>query len=503
MCYCFFIFDIKALCLLYSFYFYILRGVPNGRDRFQFLGFTFLVIDTIPMKIFTLCILCFFTAFHVLGQTYYEGTVGSLKFGLKVEKEEQKAALYIPEQGLFEYAFKAPVFRNDSLIADLKEFGTILSGKVNTETFFGQWKQNGFPAPLALKRVEQLSFLKRPQVPVPPFPYESENVNFTNADQSIQFGGTLTFPRGKGKFPTVILITGSGQQDRDETLFGHKPFWVIADALSREGFAVLRIDDRGVGETTGKVGTSADYAQDILAALRFLKSRKEINPKKIGLIGHSEGGMIAPIVAVQSKDVAFIVSLAGLGVGGRTLLLKQSVDILAKTGTNAAYRANVQSLNAALYEVAVRLPLEGDIKDSLQLAFDNWLKAQPDAVLGQMGFKSEVGKKSVTRQFDQIGSKWYRYFLKYDPQPILAQINIPVLALNGSNDVQVSAKENLAGFEKGLTAAGNKNFKTVELPGLNHLFQKCQKCTAAEYGMLEETFSVDALKVILDWLKKQ
>lgn len=455
------------------------------------------------MKLFALCCLCFLAASPILGQTYYEGTIGPLKFGLKIQKEGQTAALYIPEQGLFEYNVKAPVFRNDSLLADLKEFGTLLTGKIAAETFSGQWKQNGFPAPLALKHVEQLSFLKRPQTPVAPFSYISENVHFTNADRSVQFGGTLTFPEGKGKFPAVILITGSGQQDRDETLFGHKPFWVIADALSREGFAVLRIDDRGVGETTGKPGTSADYAQDVLAAIDFMKSRKEVNPKKIGLMGHSEGGMIAPMVAAQSKNVAFIVSLAGLGVGGRELLLKQSDDILAKTGTNATYRGHIQSLNAALYDAAIRLPLEGDIKDSLQVAFDGWLKTQPDAVLGQMGFKSEVGKKNVTRRFDQIGSKWYRYFLKYDPQPILAKIKIPVLALNGSNDVQVSAKENLAGFEKGLTAAGNKNFKTVALPGLNHLFQTCQKCTAAEYGLLEETFSPEALKLIIDWLKQQ
>ncbi|AEI48748.1 alpha/beta hydrolase family protein [Runella slithyformis] len=455
------------------------------------------------MKTVILYSLCFCAAFRVFGQTYYEGTIGPLKFGLKIQKEAQAAALYIPEQGLFEYVLKAPVFGNDSLRAELKEFGTVLTGKIAAETFSGQWKQNGFPSPLALKRVEQLSFLKRPQMPVGPFPYQSENVHFANADRSVQFGGTLTFPKGRGKFPAVVLITGSGQQDRDETLFGHKPFWVIADALSREGFAVLRVDDRGIGETTGKSGTSADYAQDVLAAIDFLKARKEINPQKIGLMGHSEGGMIAPMVAVQSKDVAFIVSLAGLGVGGRELLLKQSDDILAKTGTNATYRGHVQSLNAALYDAAIRLPLEDDIKDSLQVAFDRWLKAQPDAVLGQMGFKSEVGKKNVTRQFDQIGSKWYRYFLKYDPQPNLAKIKIPVLALNGSNDVQVSAKENLAGFEKGLTAAGNKNFKTVELPGLNHLFQTCQKCTTAEYGLLEETFSPEALKLIINWLKQQ
>ncbi len=448
--------------------------------------------------------ICLLTAaFSSWGQVYYEGAIGPLKFGLKIQKEAQNAALYIPEQGLFEYAVKAPVFRNDSLWADLKEFGVLLSGKIDPETFSGQWKQNNFPAPLSLKKVEILSFLSRPQTPVGPFPYTAENVRFFNADQSVQFGGTLTIPKGKGPFSTVILITGSGQQDRDETLFGHKPFWVIADALSREGFAVLRVDDRGIGETTGDIGTSADYAQDVLATIAFLKKRKEVNSQKIGLIGHSEGGMIGPMAATQSKDVAFMVSLAGLGVGGRELLLKQSDDILNKAGTNATYRGHIKSLNTALYDVAFRLPLQDDIKDSLQASFEHWLKMQPDAVLGQMGFKSEVGKKSVTRQFDLINSKWYRYFLKYDPQPVLSQIKIPVLALNGSNDLQVSAKENLAGFEKGLKVAGNTRFKTMELPELNHLFQKCQKCTTAEYGMLTETFSADALKLIIDWLKQQ
>jgi hypothetical protein len=436
-------------------------------------------------------------------QTYYEGILGTLKFGLKTDAQKQQAAIYIPEQGLFEYALKAPIFRNDSLIADLKEFNSVLSGKLDAETFTGQWKQNGFSSALKLTKVETLSFLKRPQQPQAPFPYVVENVKFTNDNQSISFGGTLTFPNGKGPFTTIVLITGSGQQDRDETLFGHKSFWVIADHLSRNGFAVLRVDDRGVGETTGTVSTSIDYAQDVLAAVKYLKNRKEVNRKKLGLIGHSEGGMIAPMAALQTKDVVFIISLAGLGIGGKELLLQQSDDILKKSGTNETYRSHVRSLNETLYNVAERLPLEGDIKDSLQLAFDNWLKAQPDAVLGQMGYKSEQGRKGITGQFGVINSKWYRYFLKYDPQPILSQIKIPVLALSGSKDLQVASKPNLAGFEKGLTAAGNKHFKILELPDLNHLFQKCQKCTVAEYGMLEETFSPEALGVMTAWLKER
>ena len=436
-------------------------------------------------------------------QTYYEGKLGPLTFGLKTDLPKQQASIYIPEQGLFEYTISAPVFRNDSLLAEFSDFKSSLYGKLDADSFSGFWKQNGFPSPLKLDKVEVLSFMKRPQIPQPPFPYEAENVKFFNVDQSVTFGGTLTFPKGKGPFTTVILISGSGQQDRDETIFGHKSFWVIADHLSRNGFAVLRVDDRGIGETVGPLGTSADYARDVLTALDYLKTRKEVNKKKIGLIGHSEGGMIAPLAASQSKEVAFIISLAGLGVTGKQLLLQQNDDILQKSGTNETYRGHVRSLNETLYHVLDRLPLEGDVKDSLQTAFVRWIKNQSEEVLGQMGYKSEQGRKSVTRQFDTMNSKWYRYFVKYDPMPVLSQLTIPVLALNGSKDLQVAAKPNLAGFEKALTQAGNKHFKIVELPDLNHLFQTCRKCTVAEYGMLEETFSPEALKLMTDWLKER
>ena len=436
-------------------------------------------------------------------QTLYEGTLATLKFGLKVNPATQRADIFIPEQGLFESPLKNVVFQGDSLKGELSEFNVQLSGKFDSTSFTGQWKQSNFPSKLTLKKVEALSFLKRPQTPQGPFPYRVENVTFTNKDGSITFGGTLTSPQGKGPFTTVLLISGSGQQDRDETLFGHKAFWVIADYLTRQGVTVLRTDDRGVGETTGKIGTSADYAQDVLEAIRFLKTRKEVNHKKIGLIGHSEGGMIAPIAAAQSKDVAFIISLAGVGVNGKELLLRQSDDILQKMGSNESYRSHIHSLNEAIYSTVSRLPMEGDIKDSLQATFDQWVKAQPENVLGQLGYKTEQGRKNFVKQLSPMNSQWYRYFIKYEPQTILSKLTIPVLALNGSKDVQVASQPNLEGFRKGLTAAGNTHFETIEVPDLNHLFQKCTKCIPTEYGLLEETFSVEALDLVTNWVKKR
>ena len=455
------------------------------------------------MKKWIKVLLCLGIGHTSFSQTWYEGTISTLKFGLKVNTTTQTIQVFIPEQGLFEQPLKNIVFQGDSLRGELKAVGVLLSGKMDSVSFEGQWKQNGFPTQLHLKRVTALSFFKRPQMPKAPFPYRDEKVKFTNNDGSITFGGTLTLPESKGPFKTVILISGSGQQDRDESLFGHKTFWVIADHLTRQGIAVLRVDDRGVGETTGSMGTSAEYAQDVLDAIRYLKTRKQVHPKKIGLIGHSEGGVIAPLAAVQSKDVAFIVFLAGLGMSGKDLLLRQSDDILKQMGSNETYRNQVRSLNEIIYSTVARLPLEGDIKDSLQTTFDQWVKTQPESVLGQLGYKTEQGRKNFQKQIEAMNSSWYRYFIKYDPQPVLSKITIPVLALNGSKDIQVASQPNLEGFKRGLTTAGNKQFETVELPGLNHLFQKCTKCTSSEYGLLEETFSVEALELMANWLKKR
>ncbi len=454
------------------------------------------------MKKQILLSVCLFVTLYASAQSYYEGKLGPLKFGLKIIANPAQTWFYVPDQMAFEVPFTDVRMTTDSVFGEFKPAKAKLRGKLSADkkVFVGQWIQ-GRSTELILTQTDQLSFARRPQTPQPPFDYEIENVTFANADKSITFGSTFTRPKGNGKFTTVLLISGSGQQDRDETIGGHKAFWVIADYLTKNGFAVLRLDDRTVGQTTGQLGTSADYAKDVLVAVNYLKTRKEVNPKKIGLIGHSEGGLIAPMVAAESRDVAFIVSLAGMGVSGYDLLLKQSDDILKQTGVSEEYRGYTRDLNKTLYDVCRRLPMEGNITDSLKAAFDVWITRQSADHLGQMGLKGKAGEEKITVQFPYMGSVWYRYFLKYDPAPTLQKIKIPVLALNGDKDVQVDALANLTAFDVNLKKAGNKNFKTITLPGLNHLFQNCHTCTVAEYSSLEETFSVKILVLIADWLK--
>ncbi len=339
----------------------------------------------------------------------------------------------------------------------------------------------------------------RPQTPKPPFPYKSDSVLYQNADKSITFGGTLTYPEGKGKFPAAIMITGSGAQDRDETLFGHKSFAIIADYLTRQGYAILRVDDRGVGKTTGKGGTSADFKKDLMAGMAFLKTKKFINKKKIGLIGHSEGGMIAPMVAVQSKDVAFIISLAGPAMKITELMQLQYHSVYMSNGIKGKSLEVIDELSKVLFETAALMPLETDNSDTLKKFAKNYYNQMSQD-------KKEALIESVATNFINQnatvfgGYEWFRYFLKYDPNATISQLKIPVLALNGEKDYQVPAKPNLEGFDNSLKKAGNKKYKIVEMKGLNHLFQKCKACTGLEYGALEESFSTDALKIMGDWL---
>lgn len=358
--------------------------------------------------------------------------------------------------------------------------GKITDGKLN-----GTFSQNGMQLPLVLAKTDKNDLgLHRPQSPKPPFDYLQEEVIIKNNKQGNALAGTLVLPKNfNKKSPVLVLITGSGAQNRNEELFGHQPFLVIADDFAKKGIATLRMDDRGVGGSEkGKENpTSADFATDIDAAVEFLKSKGYQN---IGLLGHSEGGMIAPIVASQNKNVKFMVLLAAPGEPIKNLMIQQNEMIGKAAGMSETQLEKAKEINAKIYDFVINYngkDLENDLKNQ---------------VLKSQGLSGEA----LDANAEQLANPWMVYFLKFNPEDYLSKIIIPTFALNGSLDMQVSAKENLEGIKKSLAKAGNKNYKTEEFKGLNHLFQTAKTGNPNEYGQIEETMAPQVLGAISTWL---
>jgi len=334
--------------------------------------------------------------------------------------------------------------------------------------------------------------------PEPNLPYVAEEVTFANGD--VTLAGTLTLPEGDGLHPAVVLITGSGPQDRDESLApltALKPFKLIADALSRWGIAVLRYDDRGVGESTGDhaSATSADFATDAAAAIDYLLTRDDINPDEIGVLGHSEGGLIAAILGASNPDVAFIVSMAGTAVNGRDLLLLQNQKlILAEGGTQEQADQQVAFLNQA-FDLLDSNESEAvnDLVYETVLAQVETLPEDQRAALGDIETYAQGQAASLT-------SDWMRFFLDYNPGDDWAQTTVPVLALFGGKDVQVVAEQNAPALETALEQAGNADYEIVTLPSANHLFQDAETGAVSEYGMLPAEFVDGFLPLVGDWI---
>ncbi|HLL24406.1 MAG TPA: alpha/beta fold hydrolase [Kofleriaceae bacterium] len=335
----------------------------------------------------------------------------------------------------------------------------------------------------------------RPQHPKPPFDYDAREVSYDNARDKTHLAGTLTVPKGAGPFAAVLLVTGSGTQDRDETIFGHKPFLVIADHLTRHGIAVLRVDDPGAGGSTGDLAgaTIESHARDAEAGIAFLKTQKEIDPTRIGVIGHSEGGLIAAIVASQSKDVAFVVSLAGPGVPGSTINLMQ-VESSLRSRKNLPEPAINEILTAQ--KKIVSLVMEGAEDRVLQAALD-------DALVVQQKHTGESGGRAGAGALKVLTSPWFKSFLKLDPQGYWRNVKVPVLALNGSLDMQVAADVNLREIQAALRKGKNKNVQIEKLAGLNHLFQPAKTGLVDEYGTISTTFDPKALDLMTSWLEKR
>jgi pimeloyl-ACP methyl ester carboxylesterase len=426
----------------------------------------------------------------------WEGTLEApgvkLRMGVAVTVQPDgglSATMDSPDQGAFGLPLSGVTFANRVLRFSLAAARGRFEGQLNdagTE-IAGTWTQ-GMPLPLVLRKVEKLTRPNRPQEPKPPFPYRSEDVAIVNAAGKAVLAGTLTLPSGAGRFPAAVLITGSGPQNRDEELMGHKPFLVLADYLTRHGIAVLRYDDRGVGKSSGNfaVATSEDFAGDALAAWQVLSARPEIDPRRVGLIGHSEGALIAPMLAARTPGVAFVVMLAGPGVAGDEIMLRQSTSILKASGApDAAVAANVE-LQKQVFAI---LREETD-----PARITERLNAIP-APAGRPDAKAALVQQSL--------SPWLRFFVRYDPVPALTKVACPVLALNGELDTQVAADQNLPIIEAALKRGGNADVTVTRLPGMNHLLQTCKTGLPAEYVKIEETMSPAALDTIATWIQKR
>lgn len=425
----------------------------------------------------------------------------SLRIVFKISKtglDNYKAVLNSPDQTDKDIPTDTVVIAGDSIKIFAKMIGGSYKGKLADTLLDGIWSQGGRDFPLLLTRTAKPVELNRPQNPIKPYPYKEEEVSVLNKDANITLAGTFTYPEQGNNFPGVVLITGSGPQDRDESLLGHKPFLVLSDYLTRHGIAVLRCDDRGIGKSTGnfKAATSIDFASDALAAIEYLKTRTEVDKKHMGLIGHSEGGIIAPMAANQSKDVSFIVLMAGTGINGEKILELQSKLIAKAEGVPDEDIKKMLEFNGGIYKIALEEKDSSRASEKMNRVLDNYINALSDSEKKS----PENSKEFLYSQTKSLLSPWFRFFLSYEPKENIAKLKIPVLAVNGENDLQVPPKENLTAIESALKKAGNKNYKIVELPKLNHLFQTSVTGSPSEYSKIEETMAPIALSTISDWI---
>lgn len=372
----------------------------------------------------------------------------------------------------------------------------------------GTWEQGGRSLPLTLKRQpteysSENTWENRPQRPVGPFPYDAQLVEFENSTDELTLAGTLTIPKKPGKHPGVVLISGSGPQDRDESLMEHKPFLVLADYLSRRGIAVLRYDDRGTAKSTGQFAgaTTEDFAHDAAAAVEFLKSHARINPSQIGLAGHSEGGLIAPMVCGLRDDISFVVLMAATGVDGLTIINSQTEAMLRTDNTKPEEQEELEiglKINRLIVTQAAAGNLDPDAPE-FRKQLDALIALLPEEDQEEASSNIAAGIKSAEKR---LNGNWMKFFINYDPRSALSKIQCPVLAIVGSKDLQVLPDLNMPEIEKALSAGGNSDFEMVTIEGLNHLFQKCETGSMNEYITIQETWNPEAMERIGDWIEQ-
>jgi pimeloyl-ACP methyl ester carboxylesterase len=447
-------------------------------------------------------------------QGFIDAGGAKLRFIMELKQENGKwqSSFSSPDQKVSGIPGSKTEISSDSVTAEINLMRAVFKGKWNrSDLIKGNFQQGAFTTELNLSRRTEPGMPKtaeesaKPQTPKPPFGYDTEEVEYDNADHSVHYGATLTKPRNLSSFPTVIIISGSGSQDRDGTIMGHKVYWVLADYLTNHGIAVLRVDDRGVGKSTlgpdPQKLTSAVFSTDVEASLNYLLLRKDVDSKRIGLIGHSEGGIIAPMVAARRKEISFTVLWGAPAVGGRKINVEQNLYSLRKAGIDSSATAAFGELHNQLLEQFSTSTKE-KLNNTADQIFDRWKKNQSPKILQQLmvGDSSIVGQNIHSMYHGLYDLEWMRYFISYEPAADLAKIKCPVLAVTGEKDTQVDARENLPLIENILRKGGNKNITAQMLPSLNHLFQTAVTGDVAEYAASKEIIAPSAMALISDWI---
>ena len=410
----------------------------------------------------------------------------------------------VPAQSVFKIPFDDITVQNDHIAFNVTNIHFAGNFSENKEEITGLYEQNGYKLELTLKKYSNVSVynVSRPQTPIRPFSYIEEAVKIHNTKANVILDGILTYMNNTQPIALVLLAHGSGGHDKDESIYEHKPFMVIADHLTKNNIAVLRYDERGIGKSTGNFNAASDvdFAEDILAGIGFAHTHEIMsNVTNIGVIGHSKGGATALISKKLSNLIRFIVFLGSIGTDGETILLLQSKLIMKADNYSDAYIDTILSINRGIYQVLKRESDIDKIRVQLNTYFDNLIASasnEYDRLL------YEQVKKNTLKEVASLSSPWFRSFLAFDPRPILVETRIPVLGLWGSKDLQVPANENYAEMKKALEKAKNKNFELKILPSLNHLFQHSMTGSPNEYDKIEETFSVEALEMMNKWIIK-
>jgi uncharacterized protein len=428
-----------------------------------------------------------------------QGTQLPLVFNISKADAGYSGTFDSPTQGAKDIKLNSTTYENGVLTLKYDQLKIEYTGTLNKDNIIeGTFKQGGYSAPLNLSKKEvEIKKANRPQEPKPPYSYYTEDVTFKNEKAGVTLAGTLSLPAKDGKYPIVVLVSGSGPQNRNEELLGHKPFLVIADYLTKNGIGVLRYDDRGVAKSTGvfKTATSFDFADDATAAVNYLKTRVEAG--KIGIAGHSEGGVIAPIVAAKNKNVNFIILLAGTGVVGDKLLLEQTYLISKADGASAADLVKAKKTNEQIFSLIKKATSEEQAKKELTILLKKEIKNMTEADKPKDISEDDFIKQQVA----QMANPWMMNFLRYDPAINLKKVKCPVLALNGDKDLQVPSAMNLPAIKKAVMSNGNKNVTTKEFKNLNHLFQETTTGSPTEYSIIEQTISPLVLEEMLNWIK--